>query len=228
MILWVLLSVPALCSHAGQHPGEEEFAAEVSSTLGLDRSWVLETVARGQHKQSIIDAITRPAEAKPWHEYRKIFLTEKRIDEGVAFWNLNRDLLAKATATYGVAPEVIVAIIGVETSYGSITGQYQVLDALVTLGFYYPKRGRFFRNQLAQFLLLVREENLAVEKTLGSYAGAMGWGQFMPGSFREYAVDFDKDGKRDLWHSTADIIGSVANYLRRHRWRCQRCHHVPP
>ena len=173
-------------------------------------------------KQSIVDAISRPAEAKPWFEYRPIFLTDKRIRGGIEFWRENRSLISQAAERFGVDPEIIVAIIGVETFYGGNTGGYRVLDALTTLTFYYPDIGRdrsdFFASELMQFLLLGNEESLPLREVTGSYAGAMGLGQFMPSSYREYAVDLDGDGRRDLWSSMADVIGSVANYLHRHGW----------
>ena len=151
-------------------------------------------------------------------EYRKIFLTKSRIDGGVAFWEQNVDTLTDAQAELGVDPQIIVAIIGVETRYGGNTGRHRVIDALSTLAFDYPPRSTFFTGELEQFLLLAREENIDLLKTTGSYAGAMGYGQFIPSSYRQYAIDFDKDGKRDLWNSPRDIIGSVANYFRAHGW----------
>jgi len=173
-------------------------------------------------KQSIVDAISRPAEAKPWYQYRPIFITDERIDAGVEFWREHEALVAEAAERYGVDPQIIVAIIGVETFYGRITGGYRVLDALATLSFYYPDtlrdRSDFFSRELAQFLLLGREEGLPLREVTGSYAGAMGLGQFMPSSYREYSVDMDGDGRRDLWSSLSDVIGSVANYLHRHGW----------
>lgn len=168
--------------------------------------------------QSIVDAMMRPAEGKPWKEYRPIFLTDNRITKGVMFWQQNRELLEKAEKQFGVPAEIIVAIIGVETYYGRHSGRYPVLDALATLGFDYPPRSKFFKKELEQFLLLARDEKLVIKETLGSYAGAMGMGQFISSSYRQYAVDFDRDGQRNLWQVT-DAIGSVANYFKRHGWR---------
>ena len=167
----------------------------------------------------VLEVIQRPAEGKPWHEYRPIFLNPQRIENGIAFWGENRLLLEQAETVYGVPPEYIVAIIGVETFYGRHTGGFPVLDTLATLGFDYPPRARFFRSELEQFLLLTREEGLDPRELEGSYAGAMGKGQFISSSYRNFAVDFDKDGTRDLWHSAADAIGSVANYFQRHGWK---------
>ncbi|MDT8383801.1 MAG: lytic murein transglycosylase B [Gammaproteobacteria bacterium] len=170
-------------------------------------------------KQKIIDAISRPAEGKPWHQYRPIFVTDTRINEGVTFWNENEATLQAAEQEYGVPPEIIVAIIGVETRYGRHKGGYRVMDSLSTLAFAYPKRGEFFRSELEHYLLLAREEALDPMQITGSYAGAMGKSQFISSSYRHYAVDFDGDGKRDLWNNNADAIGSVANYFKRHKWQ---------
>ena len=169
--------------------------------------------------QSILDAISRPAESKPWYEYRPIFVTPARSKGGVSFWQEHADTLQHAHEVFGVPEEIIVAIIGVETRYGRHTGKYPVLDALSTLAFAYPPRSSFFRKELKEYLLMTREEGLAPGKQLGSYAGAMGMPQFIPSSFRSYAVDFDNDGKRDLWTSPADAIGSVGNYFKRHHWK---------
>jgi membrane-bound lytic murein transglycosylase B len=169
--------------------------------------------------QSILDAISRPAESKPWFEYRPIFVTPARSKGGVHFWQEHADTLQQAHEVFGVPEEIIVAIIGVETRYGRHTGKYPVLDALSTLAFAYPPRSSFFRKELKEYLLMTREEGLAPGKQLGSYAGAMGMPQFIPSSFRSYAIDFDNDGKRDLWTSPADAIGSVGNYFKRHHWK---------
>lgn len=169
---------------------------------------------------SVLEAIARPAEKKKnWEEYRKIFITDKRISEGLAFWSENAQILAAAEREYGVPPEIIVAIVGVETFYGRYKGKYRVLDSLVTLGFDYPPRQKFFRSELGEFLLLAKEENLDPFAIKGSYAGAMGKSQFISSSYRNYAVDFDGDGTRDLWDSNEDVIGSVANYFKRHGWK---------
>jgi membrane-bound lytic murein transglycosylase B len=193
------------------------------SEYGLEPDEVLGVIDDAEFKESIVKAMRRPAEGKPWYEYREIFLNDRRIDGGVEFWKNNRELIEKASAEFGVDPQFIVSIIGVETLYGRITGSYRVIDALATLGFYYPvdtgrDRSAFFSDELMQFILLSRTEGLPVHEVTGSYAGAMGMGQFIPSSYRAYAVDFDGDGKRDLWQSTADVVGSVANYLHVHGW----------
>ena len=219
----VLVSILSTSCLAQQHPGAEEFAARAAEEHQLDPQEIMQLLHDARFKQSIVDAISRPAEAKPWYQYRPIFITDERIAGGVAFWREHADLVEQAAVQFGVDPQIIVAIIGVETYYGRITGSYRVLDALATLSFYYPDIGNdrsdFFSRELTQFLLLGREEDLPLREVTGSYAGAMGLGQFMPSSYREYSVDMDGDGRRDLWSSMSDIIGSVANYLHRHGWQ---------
>lgn len=172
-----------------------------------------------EKKQSIIDAMSRPAEkTKTWKEYRKIFIKDRRINGGVKFWLENKQALQKAEETYGVPAEYIVSIIGVETLYGRITGSYRVVDALSTLAFDYPKRSPFFTKELEHYLLLTKQQEKDPLAFKGSYAGAMGYGQFMPSSYRSYAVDFDGDNFADIWNNTTDAIGSVANYFKRHGW----------
>jgi len=221
LTLSLVLILSTACQ-AGEHPGAEEFAAKASSELQMDHEEVILLLQDARFKQSIVDAMSRPAEGKPWYDYRPIFITDKRIRGGVTFWRENEALINKAAEKYGVDPQIIVAIIGVETFYGGNTGSYRVLDALATLSFYYPDTGNdrsdFFSRELMQFIMLGKEEGLPLRDVTGSYAGAMGMGQFMPSSYREYAVDLDGDGRRDLWSSMDDVIGSVANYLHRHGW----------
>lgn len=218
----VLVSILSTSCLAQQHPGAEAFAAKAASEYDLDQEEVILLLQNARFKQSIVDAISRPAEAKPWFDYRPIFITDKRIRGGIEFWRENEQLIEQASEKFGVDPQIIVAIIGVETFYGRITGSYRVLDALTTLSFYYPDTGNdrsdFFSRELMNFVILGGEEDLPLEDVTGSYAGAMGLGQFMPSSYREYAVDLDGDGRRDLWSSLPDVIGSVANYLHRHGW----------
>lgn len=170
-------------------------------------------------QQAILDAISRPAEAKPWHQYRNIFMTPARIAGGVEFYKANRATLKAVERQYGVPAEIIVAIIGVETQYGAHAGKYRVIDALSTLGFAHPTRGDFFRKELENFLLLTRQQQLDPLQPMGSYAGAMGFPQFMPSSYLAYAKDFDQDGKRDIWHTPSDSIASVANYFVANHWQ---------
>lgn len=175
---------------------------------------------QAEKKQSILDAIARPAEkTKPWFEYRPIFLGQDRIDQGVQFWRENHQTLSLAEQTFGVEAQIIVAIIGVETRYGKHMGSYRVVDALATLAFDYPPRSEFFSGQLEQLFLLAREQKQDPLSLFGSYAGAMGYGQFIPSSYRHFARDFDNDGFADIWENKRDAIGSVANYFKAHGWQ---------
>lgn len=186
---------------------------------GVDRAWAEQVLEAAERKQSILDAIARPAEkTKPWHEYRKIFITDKRIRGGIDFAKEHTDTLASVSATTGVPSEIIVAIIGVETYYGRITGSYRVIDALSTLAFDYPKRSAFFTKELKHFLVLAYESGKDPLSLKGSYAGAMGYGQFMPSSYRAYAKAFEGDQSADIWTSPDDAIASVANYFIAHGW----------
>jgi membrane-bound lytic murein transglycosylase B len=197
----------------------DAFVDEMAREHGFDRTELSALMERAEFEQSIIDAMMRPAEAKPWYQYRPIFVTESRIRDGVKFWQANEGILERVSAEYGVPPEILVAIIGVETRYGGYTGRHRVLDSLHTLAFGYPRRATFFRGELEAFLLLAREEGIDPVEAKGSYAGAMGKPQFISSSYRAYAVDYDDDGRRDLWDSNADVIASVANYFTRHGWR---------
>ena len=222
-VAMVLLLTPlAAVADYASRPEVQTYLDELSARHGFSRQWLSGVLAGAERKDSIIEAISRPAEkAKPWHEYRGIFVTDERIVAGVDFWHEHGDTLAAATEQFGVAAEVVVAVIGVETYYGRYLGRYRVIDALATLAFDYPRRARFFKGELTEFLLLVREEGHDPSKPMGSYAGAMGYGQFIPSSYRAYAVDFDADGVRDIWTNKVDAIGSVANYFARHDWRGQ-------
>jgi len=169
-------------------------------------------------RDDIIEAISRPRESLPWHEYRKSFVNDDRIQKGLAFWKANAEAVFRAYSEYGVPPEIIVAILGVETRYGTQRGRYRVLESLTTLTLRYPERSEFFRNELIQFLLLTRELAVDPLSVKGSYAGAMGAPQFISSSYRRYAVDFDGDDRRDL-SDLEDAIGSIANFLKEHGWR---------
>ncbi|TKA90065.1 lytic murein transglycosylase B [Guyparkeria sp. SB14A] len=196
----------------------QAFIDEAVGETGVSREQIEAWLGDAEYQQKIIDAITRPAESKTWGEYRPIFITDKRIERGAAFMQEHGELLDEVASTYGVSPYVITAIIGVETYYGRITGGYRVIDALATLGFDYPRRGEFFRGQLVDFIRLAGEEGISMDKAEGSYAGAMGLPQFIPSSYRHYAVDGDGDGHRDLWDSHHDVFASVANYFVEHGW----------
>jgi len=199
---------------------ERQFADEVARQGGLDRDEIFDTVSKARYQQSVIDAISRPAEAKAWKDYRPIFVTQRRIDDGVAFLHANAALLKRVESEFGVPAPLIVTIVGVETNYGRITGRYRVLDSLATLAFAYPPRQEFFRSELKQlFLLHGAAFPYPIDSLMGSYAGAMGWGQFMPSSIANFARDYDRDGKVDLWNSPPDIVASVANYFAAHGWQ---------
>lgn len=219
-LLAATLTLPTLSSaQLNQRDDVQAFVNEMAQEHQFDTAQLNELFADVEIRQDIIDAISRPAEGKPWHQYRPIFVTESRIREGVEFARQYADILQRAEKEFGVPAEILVAIIGVETRYGRYKGRYRVMDSLATLAFEYPPRSKFFRGQLEQFLIMAREEKMDPLSMTGSYAGAMGWPQFIASSFRHYAIDFDGDGRRDLWENPADIIGSVANYFARHKWR---------
>ncbi|MBL1320150.1 MAG: lytic murein transglycosylase B [Methylophaga sp.] len=200
-------------------PGLTQFINKMEQKHGFDADELTQLFAKVKVKDSILKAISRPAEkSKPWYDYRKIFIQEKRIKGGITFWQQHVEVLQRAEQQYGVPAEIIIAILGVETRYGGNVGSYRVVDALSTLAFRYPPRSKFFRSELENFLLLTREENMSILDPVGSYAGAMGLGQFMPSSYRAYAVDFDGDEKRDIWTNPDDAIGSIANYIKLHGW----------
>jgi membrane-bound lytic murein transglycosylase B len=214
-------NVPAAATQFDlERPEIRSFLDEVAKRHSLQRGQLEKLLKTARPQPRIIELISRPAErVVPWWEYRERFLTEDRIALGVKFWEQHRESLEKIAMEHGVAPEYIVAIIGVETKYGAITGRFRVLDALATLAFDYPPRSAFFRKELEEFVLLTQEESLKPDTALGSYAGAMGGSQFMPSSYRRFAVDADGDGKRDLWASWNDVFASTANYFREHGWQ---------
>lgn len=195
------------------------FIRKMVSVHHFNESEIIELLKSAVIKDDILKRIASPSEGLPWYKYRKIFLTEARIASGVKFWHENAQALESVSAQTGVAPEIIVAIIGVETGFGKNMGNHRVLDALATLAFAYPPRSQFFTGELEQFLLLCREENKDPREPLGSYAGAMGYPQFMPSSFRNLAKDFEHDGKRDIWQNPRDAIASVGNYFEKNGWQ---------
>ncbi len=219
----VALSSAAMASETSPyatHPQAEAFVQRMVKAHGFNREAITTVLAQAEKKQGILEAIARPAEkTKPWHEYRNIFLGADRVAQGVAFWEENADTLSKVSEQYGVAPEIIVAIIGVETRYGRYMGSHRVIDALTTLGFDYPPRGKFFTSELEAFFLLAEEQQQSPLALMGSYAGAMGYGQFIPSSYRRYARDFNGDGFADIWNNKQDAIASVANYFKAHGWQ---------
>lgn len=199
-------------------PGASQFVDDMVTRHQFDRAELGAVLAQAKLRQSILGAMAKPAEAKPWSDYRNLFVEPKHIAAGVNFWRLHAASLTRAQAEYGVPASVIVAIIGVETFYGRNTGSYRVLDALSTLAFSTTPRAVYFRGELEQYLLLCRSAGFSPLAVKGSYAGAMGISQFMPSSYRNYGVDFDGDGHSDLWTNPEDAIGSVANYFRAKGW----------
>lgn len=196
------------------------FVAELSQKHGFAPESLTALLAQAQSRPSILQAIAKPAERTlGWDEYRPKFLVERRIVRGAAVHGEKQAELERAQASSGVPVDIMLGIVGVETFFGENIGKHRVIDALSTLAFDYPPRQAFFRKELEQYLVMAREEGLDPLVPVGSYAGAMGLPQFMPSSFRSYAVDGDADGKRDLWNDWADVFASVGNYLKVHGWR---------
>ncbi len=214
-----LLSPLASNANTAQREDVKSFIDRLVDKHDFDRTELGQLFKQVEIQPEIIDAMNRPYESKPWYDYRPIFVTEARIQEGAIFLQQNYKVLKQAEEKYGVPAEIITAILGVETRYGRYRGKYRVVDSLATLGFDYPRRSKFFLNELEEFLLLSREEQFDPLAITGSYAGAMGKPQFISSSYRHYAVDFDGDGIRDLLDNSVDAIGSVANYLARHGWQ---------
>lgn len=213
----------AVANAAETNTIDDKFIDEVVANYQLDRSWVANQLQSATFNQEIIERITTPWEAKPWYQYQTIFLKPERVEQAVEFWQTHQEVLAKAEQAYGVPPQFIAAIIGVETYFGRFKGDKNVLNSLYTLGFHYPKRAKFFRSELGHFLALSHEQGWDPASIDGSYAGAMGFPQFISSSYRAYAVDFNGDGQRDLLNSPEDAIGSVANYFAKHGWQPGTC-----
>lgn len=209
----------AAAAPPGYDAERDRFVTEMVDRHGFDSAELSALMAGARYQQDIVDAMDRPYEEKAWGAYRRLFVTPERIAGGRRFLAEHADLLSKVETAFGVPAAVITAIIGIETNYGQTLGSHRVLDALTTLGFAYPRRAAFFRKELEEFLLLSREEQVDAAAVRGSYAGAVGRPQFIPSSYRAYAVDFDGDGRRDLWASDADVIGSVGAYLAEHGWQ---------
>ena len=213
----LVLFVPSV--HAAEFSGIPKFIDEMVGKHQFKREELVQVFRHAERRQAVIDAISTPSTLKPWPEYRASFINDQRISGGLQFWALYADALQRAEKQYGVPQEIIVALIGVETSYGRNAGKFNTLDALATLAFDYPRRADFFRGELEQYLLLARDQGFDLFKVQGSYAGALGIPQFMPSSYRKNAVDFSGDGKIDLLHDPVDSIGSVANYLKQYGWQ---------
>ena len=203
-----------------QHQEAQEVIELLVSEHDFDKSYV-EAILRSANKQEkILQSMSQPAEFTwTWERYRKLFLEDKRIANGKKFIQDNSELFDSVENKFGVPREIITSILGVETRYGKIQGSYRVIDSLLTLGFDYPRRAKFFRKELVDFFLLTRENDLNINEIKGSYAGAMGYGQFISSSYRAYAIDYDGDGYADLFSSVDDAIGSIANYLYIHGWK---------
>jgi len=202
------------------HKDSEKVIDELVMKHGFEKAYVLEVLKDAKKRKTALSSVARPAEkTKTWDDYRKIFIKKKRIIDGKKFIKINIDTLERAEKEFGVPKEIITAILGVETNFGNNMGSYRVIDSLTTLGFDDPRRSKFFRSELIQLFLLTRENNLDILKIKGSYAGAMGYSQFISSSYRAYAIDYDGDGYVDLFNSIEDAIGSIANYLKRHGWK---------
>jgi len=218
-LLLLAAALPAAALDAGRED-VRQFMQEMLHKHHFDAAWLAGVIATAESQPKIIELMSRPAEqVMAWHDYRDHFLTPERIAAGLAFWTEHRERLAEIERTTGVSQHAIVGILGVETLFGRITGRFRVIDALATLAFDYPPRSKYFRDELEQFLLLARDNQIDTATVLGSYAGAMGRAQFMPRSYRAYAVDGDGDDRSDLWGSWDDAMASVANYLAKHGWR---------
>lgn len=202
------------------HAKSQALINELVLDHGFEQSFVEDVLSNAVRQQKIIDSISSPAEFTwTWDRYKKLFIEDKRIANGKLFIQNNFETLERAEKEFGVPKEVITSILGVETRYGKIQGSYRVIDSLLTLGFDYPRREKFFRKELVDFFLLTRENMLDINEVKGSYAGAMGYGQFISSSYRAYAIDYDGDGYVDLFNSVDDAIGSIANYLYVHGWK---------
>ncbi|MDR3159340.1 MAG: lytic murein transglycosylase B [Zoogloeaceae bacterium] len=222
LLLSFLVFAPAIhAEKLSEHPEARLFIERMQTLHGFDAQELEKRLARLTPDARVLKLVAPPASPtqRSWQRYRSRFLEERRVEDGLVFWRKNAAMLARASVLYGVPEEIIVAIIGIETLYGRNTGSFNTFSALATLAFHEPRRAEFFRQELEQLLLLAREHNRDPESYAGSYAGALGLPQFMPGSLRRYAVDFDQDGSIDLANSAADAIGSVANFLLQHGWR---------
>ena len=203
-----------------EHFEAQDVIEELVSEHGFEEDYVLTILQSAKKQESILKSMSSPAEFTwTWDRYKKLFLEEKRIANGKNFINENRELFKKVENEFGVPKEIITSILGVETRYGKIKGNYRVLDSLATLGFDFPRRSKFFKSELVQFFILTRENNLDINSVQGSYAGAMGYGQFISSSYRAYAIDYDGDGYADLFNSIPDAVASIANYLKKHGWK---------
>jgi membrane-bound lytic murein transglycosylase B len=225
MIIWGSALLCSLSIYADEQmlnrPNVQQFIQRMVKEEHFSRQQVTSIIRQAQFQPIIIEKITTPYEGKPWDVYKNLFLTSMRIDGGVQFWHEHRATLAEAERKYGVPANIIVGILGVETTYGRQQGSFRVLDALTTLAFYYPQRAPYFSYELKEYLLMCRDYHLNAIAQVGSYAGAMGQGQFMPSSYRRWAVKYQGNGAPDIIHHADDAIFSIANYLSQHGWHRQ-------
>ncbi len=218
-ILFVFFSNVIVADYS-KHPAAQDVINKLVSEHGFDQNYVTEILQTAIKQDQILESMSSPAEFTwTWDRYKKLFLEEKRIANGKKFINDNDALFDRVENEFGVPREIITSILGVETRYGKIKGSYRVLDSLATLGFDFPRRSKFFKSELIQFFILTRENNLDIHSVKGSYAGAMGYGQFISSSYRAYALDYDGDGYADLFNSVPDSVASIANYLKKHGWK---------
>ena len=220
LFILALLFTNYIFADYSKHPEAQDLIKTLVKEHGFDESYLVKTLQTAKKQEQILKSMSSPAEFTwTWDRYKKLFLEKQRISNGKKFIKENFDLFQQVENDFGVPKEIITSILGVETRYGKIQGSYRVLDSLATLGFDFPRRSKFFKSELIQFFLLARENNLDINSVQGSYAGAMGYGQFISSSYRAYAVDYDGDGYADLFNSVPDAVASIANYLQKHGWR---------
>ena len=220
LFILALLFTNYIFADYSKHPEAQDVINTLVNEHGFDESYLVKTLQTAKKQEQILKSMSSPAEFTwTWDRYKKLFLEKQRIFNGKKFIKENFDLFQQVENDFGVPKEIITSILGVETRYGKIQGSYRVLDSLATLGFDFPRRSKFFKSELIQFFLLARENNLDINSVQGSYAGAMGYGQFISSSYRAYAVDYDGDGYADLFNSIPDAVASIANYLQKHGWR---------
>ena len=220
LFILALLFTNYIFADYSEHPEAQDVINTLVKEHGFDESYLVKILQTAKKQEQILKSMSSPAEFTwTWDRYKKLFLEKQRISNGKKFIKENFDLFQQVENDFGVPKEIITSILGVETRYGKIQGSYRVLDSLATLSFDFPRRSKFFKSELIQFFLLARENNLDINSVQGSYAGAMGYGQFISSSYRAYAVDYDGDGYADLFNSVPDAVASIANYLQKHGWR---------
>ena len=220
LISFLLLFSNSMLADYSEHPEAQDVIETLVREHNFDKSYVIKILQTAKKQERILESMSSPAEFTwTWDRYKKLFLEEQRISNGKKFIKENSSLFMQVELEFGVPREIITSILGVETRYGKILGSYRVLDSLATLGFDFPRRSKFFKSELIQFFILTRENNLDINSVQGSYAGAMGYVQFISSSYRAYAIDYDGDGYADLFNSVPDAVASIANYLQKHGWK---------